>query len=189
MRPIRISVISAGVNTVSSTRRLADMLAASTSAALARRGDSAQVHTVELRDIAHEITDAALGASPAPALAQTIAELASADALIATTPIFSASYSGLFKSFFDCLPKQAINGLPTILGATAGSVRHQMALDHAIRPLLTYLKAEVVNTTVFAAPSSWTTAPETAALLARSNRAAEQLVARLSATAIDRLSA
>ena len=33
-----------------------------------------------------------------------------ADGLIAVTPVFSASYSGLFKSFFDVLEPDAIRG-------------------------------------------------------------------------------
>ena len=43
-----------------------------------------------------------------------------ADGLIAVTPIFSASYSGLFKTFFDVLEKDALSGKPVLLGATAG---------------------------------------------------------------------
>ena len=74
-----------------------------------------------------------------------------ADALVAVTPIFSASYSGLFKTFFDVLETDALAGKPTLVAATAGTARHSLALEHALRPLFSYLRAVVVPTAVFAA--------------------------------------
>jgi FMN reductase len=78
-----------------------------------------------------------------------------ADALIAVTPIFSASYSGLFKTFFDVLDKDALVGKPVLMGATAGTARHSLALEHALRPLFAYLRAVAVPTAVFAAAEDW----------------------------------
>jgi FMN reductase len=78
-----------------------------------------------------------------------------ADAVIAVTPIFSASYSGLFKTFFDVLDKDALVGTPVLMGATAGTARHSLALEHALRPLFAYLRATVVPTAVFAASEDW----------------------------------
>jgi FMN reductase len=79
----------------------------------------------------------------------------SADAVIAVTPIFSTSYSGLFKSFIDVLDPDALTGKPVLIGANAGTARHSLAIDYAIRPLFTYLHAEPVSTGVFAASSDW----------------------------------
>ena len=76
-------------------------------------------------------------------------------ALIAVTPIFAASYSGLFKTFFDVLEEDALAGKPVLLGATAGTARHSLALDHALRPLFAYLRAVAVPTGVFAAADDW----------------------------------
>lgn len=71
------------------------------------------------------------------------------------TPLYSASYSGLFKSFFDILDPDALVDLPVLIGATGGSERHSLALEHALRPLFGYLRAVVVPTAVFAASSDW----------------------------------
>jgi FMN reductase len=78
-----------------------------------------------------------------------------ADAVIAVTPIFSASYSGLFKTFFDVLDRDALAGKPVLMGATAGTARHSLALEHALRPLFAYLRAVAVPTAVFAAAEDW----------------------------------
>ena len=66
-------------------------------------------------------------------------------------PVFTASYSGLFKMFFDALDPNSLTGMPVLIGATAGTARHSLVLDHAMRPLLAYLRAVVVPTGVFAA--------------------------------------
>jgi len=75
-----------------------------------------------------------------------------ADGLIAVTPVFSASYSGLFKTFFDVLDKESLTGTPVLLGATAGTARHSLVVEHAMRPLFAYLRAIAVPTGVFAPP-------------------------------------
>lgn len=71
------------------------------------------------------------------------------------TPIFSASYSGLFKSFMDVIDPTALAGAPVLIGATGGTERHSLALDYAMRPLFTYLHAVVVPTGVYASSSDW----------------------------------
>lgn len=143
----RIVVVSAGLSTPSSTRLLADRLAAETRAAL----EDAEVVHVELRALAHELTDHLLTGFPAPALAAAIAAVRDADGVIAVTPVFSASYSGLFKTFVDVLEPGLLDGTPVLIAATAGTARHSLVLDHALRPLFSYLRAVVVPTGVFAA--------------------------------------
>jgi FMN reductase len=69
--------------------------------------------------------------------------------------VFTASYSGLFKSFVDVLDEDALTGKPVLLGATAGTARHSLVLEHAMRPLFSHLRAATVPTAVFAAPEDW----------------------------------
>ena len=78
-----------------------------------------------------------------------------ADGLIAVSPIFNASYSGLFKLFFDVLERDALDGVPVLIGATGGTARHSLALDHALRPLFAYLGALALPTGVYAAAEDW----------------------------------
>lgn len=142
-------MISAGVSVPSSTRLLADRLSAALGAAL--DGEDLDVVHVELREHAHALADALLTGFPPASLAESVRAVESADAVIAVTPVFSASYSGLFKSFVDVLDKEALRGTPVLVGATAGTPRHSLVLEHAMRPLFSYLGALVVPTGVFAA--------------------------------------
>ncbi|HEY1180241.1 MAG TPA: CE1759 family FMN reductase, partial [Phytomonospora sp.] len=107
--------------------------------------------------------------------------VAAADGLIAVTPVFSASYSGLFKSFFDVLDNTALTGKPVLAAATGGTARHSLALEHALRPLFAYLRAVVVPTAVYAASEDWGGSgdPLTDTLPSRIDRAAGELAALL----------
>jgi FMN reductase len=169
-----VVVVSAGLSVPSSTRLLADRLAAATVAALGE----AEVTHVELRDLAHELTDHLLTGFPGARLADAIEAVRRADALVAVTPVFSASYSGLFKTFFDVLEPGVLDGKPVLVAATAGTARHSLVLDHALRPLFSYLHAVVVPTGVFAATDDF----GDAGLDGRVARAAGELAALLGAT-------
>ncbi|HSK58562.1 MAG TPA: CE1759 family FMN reductase, partial [Actinomycetospora sp.] len=154
-----LAVVTAGLTTPSSTRLLADRLADATAAALRERGVDARtdvsLETIELREHARDLADHLVTGFPNAALRPVLDTVAGADGLIAVTPIFSASYSGLFKTFFDVLDKDALAGKPVLLGATAGTARHSLALEHAVRPLFSYLRAVTVPTAVFAATEDW----------------------------------
>ncbi|MEI3866240.1 FMN reductase [Microbacterium sp. CCNWLW134] len=174
----RIAVISAGLSSPSSTRLLADRLAMAAVRELGGRGDEAVTDVFELRDHAHAITDNLLTGFAPPNLETMINAVASADGLIAVTPIFSTSYSGLFKSFIDVLDPDALTGMPVLLGANAGTARHSLAIDYAIRPLFTYLHAAPVPTGVFAASSDWGGAGDQVSPLGeRIDRAAREFAA------------
>lgn len=167
-----IVVVSSGLSVPSSTRLLADRLVSATRDAL---GDP-DVTTVELRDIAHEVTDHVLTGFPGPAVAAAIDAVRRADGLIVVTPVFAASYSGLFKMFFDILEEGALDGKPVLVAATAGTARHSLVLEHALRPLFAYLRAVVVPTGVFAATDDFADG----ALADRVVRAAAELSALVS---------
>ena len=150
-----LAVVSAGLSKPSSTRMLADRLADATASRLRETGDDVTVEVVELRDLAQDITNNLLTGFPSGRLAAAIEAVTGADGLIAVTPIFSASYSGLFKSFFDILEPGAIAELPVLMGATGGTARHSLAIDFALRPLFAYLHAVPATTAVFAATDDW----------------------------------
>jgi FMN reductase len=151
----RLAVVSGGLNEPSSTRLLADRLATAAGRALAELEVEVEVDIIDLRDHAHDLTNMLLTGFAGPDLATAIDQVVKADGLIAATPIFSASYSGLFKTFFDVLEPDALAGKPVLIAATAGTARHSLALEHVVRPLFSYLHAVVVPTTVFAASEDW----------------------------------
>lgn len=176
MAPTTLVVVTAGLSKPSSTRLLADRLAESVVRQLPDGGATTQVTVVELRDLATEIAHHMVTGFPGPALREALDAVAGADALIAVTPVFTASYSGLFKSFFDVLDREALDGTPVLLAATGGTARHSLALEYALRPLFAYLRARPVPTAVFAASEDWGSGDDqTADLRSRVDRAAGEL--------------
>ncbi|MGW2620450.1 FMN reductase [Streptomyces sp. NPDC001500] len=165
---MKLVVVSAGLSVPSSTRLLADRLAQAV-----QRREPADVQVVELRDLAVEIAHNLTNGFPAGKLAAALEAVTAADGLIVVTPVFSASYSGLFKSFFDVLDQEALAGKPVLIAATGGSARHSLVLEHALRPLFSYLRAVVVPTAVYAASEDW----GAQGLPERIERAAGELVA------------
>src|SRR5690606_18833041 len=176
-------VISAGLSKPSSTRMLADRMAEETVASLAKLGVDATVSTFELRDTATDVTNNILTGFPSPKLEEFVDAVISADGLIAVTPVFTASYNGIFKSFFDIIDNTALAGLAVAIGATAGTPRHSLVLDHAMRPLFNYLHAVVVPTGVFAASEDWgASSSEGTSLHSRIQRTANELAPLVAAS-------
>lgn len=147
----KLVVISGGLSQPSSTRLLADRIAGAVTREVTARGEALDVEVIELRPLARDIADHLVSGMPPARLREALASVSSADGLVAVTPVFSASYAGLFKSFVDLLDPDSLTGKPMIIAATAGTPRHSLVLDHALRPLFTYLRAVVVPTGVFAA--------------------------------------
>ncbi|MFI8434081.1 FMN reductase [Streptomyces sp. NPDC079020] len=154
--PLRIVAVSAGLSKPSSTRMLADRLAGAAGERLRTEQDrGVEVQVIELRDLAVDIANHLVTGFPPQALKQAIETVAEADGLIAVTPVFTASYSGLFKSFFDLIDNTALTGKPVVIAATGGTARHSLVLEHAMRPLFAYLRAVTVPTSVYAASEDW----------------------------------
>ncbi|HTJ66428.1 MAG TPA: CE1759 family FMN reductase [Actinospica sp.] len=177
MDAVRLVVVSAGLRQPSSTRLLADRLAAAAERELRQRGREVDVRVLELRDHAVDIANNLVTGIPNSALGDALKAVETADGLIVVSPIFSASYSGLFKSFFDLIDPAALTGTPVVIAATGGSARHSLALEHALRPLFSYLHATVAPTAVYAATEDW--GGEAAEFVGRIDRAAGELAALL----------
>ena len=178
----RISIVTAGASEQSSTTLLAQRVGREVVKALEAGGlggaeqaegtdAGVEVSLVELRDLAGELGVAMGTGMVGDRLREALGIVARADGLIVATPVYKASYSGLFKSFFDVLDDDAILSTPTILVATAGTPRHALVPDQQMRPLFAYLRALVVPTSVFAAGDDW----QTAALTKRAARAAAEI--------------
>ncbi|MGW6499675.1 FMN reductase [Nonomuraea angiospora] len=169
---MKLVVVTAGLTQPSSSRLLADRLTQAVT-----RQAQAEVRVIELRDLAVDIANNFVTGFPNARLREAVEAVTEADGLIAVTPIFSGSYSGLFKSFFDVIDDGALAGKPVLIAATGGTARHSLALEHALRPLFAYLRAVVVPTAVYAASEDWGGAADafTDGLGPRIARAAEEL--------------
>ena len=155
MKRRKLAVVSGGLAQPSSTRLLADRLAMAADQALAELDVETEIDVLDLRDHARDLSNMLVTGFADERLGAAIKAVVEADGLITVTPIFNASYSGLFKIFFDILEHGALAGKPVLIAATAGSPRHSLALEHAVRPLFSYMRALVVPTAVFAASEDW----------------------------------
>lgn len=171
---LRLVAVTAGLGQPSTARILADRLAEAARVRVGERGRQVLVEVLELRDLALDIAGAMVAGFPGAKLRAALDAVEGADGLIAVSPIYTASYSGLFKSFFDVLDKDALTGKPTLIAATGGTARHSLALDHALRPMFAYLRAFMVPTAVFAASEDWASTGENS-LNERISRAGTEL--------------
>ncbi|KNE81322.1 MULTISPECIES: CE1759 family FMN reductase [Streptomyces] len=146
-----LAIISGGLRLPSSTRLLADRLEAAVCRELEAAGATVESSFVELRPLGRAVIDAMLTGFATDPLETAFETVAGADGVIAVTPAFNASYSGLFKSFFDVLPEETLSDMPVLIGATGGTERHSLVLEHAMRPMFSYLHAIVSPRGVYAA--------------------------------------
>ncbi|WP_329402828.1 FMN reductase [Streptomyces melanogenes] len=180
---MKLIAVSAGLSTPSSTRLLADRLTESARQELTARGHLVSTEVIELRGLAGDVANHLVTGFPPPRLAAAIDAVTGADGLVVVTPVFAASYSGLFKSFFDVIDPDALTGQPVLVAATGGTARHSLVLEHAMRPLFAHLRAVVVPTAVYAASEDWGSGGDeyTDGLPARIRRAGGELAALMAA--------
>ncbi|MGO1182630.1 MAG: CE1759 family FMN reductase [Micrococcaceae bacterium] len=152
---ISIAVVSAGSGVPSSTGMLADRLSSATREQLSGKGTGVDLHRIDIRELATDIAENHVSTSRSDHLDRALNHVETADALIAVTPTYKGSYSGMFKAFFDLFDDEAMKAKPVLLGATGGTARHSLMIDHAMRPLFTYLKAQIAPMAVFAATDDW----------------------------------
>ncbi|GGA71712.1 NADPH-dependent FMN reductase [Ornithinibacillus halotolerans] len=76
-------------------------------------------------------------------------ELMDADAIIIGTPIFQASIPATLKNIFDLLPEKAFQDKVVSIVVTAGSSKHFLIPEQQLKPILSYMKAQVVQSYVF----------------------------------------
>jgi FMN reductase len=178
---VKLAVISGGLREPSSTRLLADRLTAAAEAALASRNLTVTASVIELRPLARAIMDAMLAGFASPELESVFETVADADGVIAVTPAFNASFSGLFKSFFDVLPDETLSDMPVLIAATGGTERHSLVLEHALRPMFSYLHAVVSPTGVYAATDDFGARQGSVGLSERIGKAADDFARLLQA--------
>jgi FMN reductase len=104
----------------------------------------------------HDLVDAGPGIGAIardqlpPAVAEILAAIESADALIVGTPVYKGSYTGLFKHLVDFIEPAALTGKPVVLTATGGGTRHALIAEHQLRPLFGFFGALSIPTSVYA---------------------------------------
>lgn len=150
---MKIVAITAGTGVPSSSRMLTDFI--TNKMKEIKNDEIEKISTYELRDFAVLIAQANISGFASTELESVLDEVRSADILVAVSPVYQGSYSGVFKSFFDLFDIDDLEGHKVVLGMTGGSLRHSMVPEFLLKPLFSYLRANVSPTLIFADPNSW----------------------------------
>jgi len=140
-------------------------------AALAERGA-----VPSLIDLASLPADALLGRSRSDDVDDALARVSSATIIVASTPVYRATYSGLLKVFFDLLPINGLADKVAIAIATGGSPAHQLVIDHGLRPLFGSVGAITTPTGIYGTDSGFENGVPHASLIERIEHAASEAV-------------
>jgi FMN reductase len=133
-----VLIISGSPSSTSRTERLARSIAARINTR-DTKASLLDVRSLPADDLLHARFDA-------PSIVEATARVAAADGIVVATPIYKAAYSGLLKTFLDVLPQFALRGKVVLPLATGGTVAHVLAIDYALRPVLSSLDPlHVVN--------------------------------------------
>jgi FMN reductase len=131
-------------------------------AALAERGAS-----TTLVDLATLPADALLGRRRSSDVDDALARVAEATIVVASTPVYRATYTGLLKVFFDLFPVDALVNKTAIAIATGGSLAHQLVIDHGLRPLFASVGAVIAPTAVYGTDSAFENGVPNQSLISR----------------------
>jgi FMN reductase len=154
MSKTRIVVVIGNPGPKSRTKVLAQALSARLADRLAGRL-ALQIQTFEIAQLAPHLIAGATGGELPPEGLAAVRAIESADLLVAATPVYKGSYSGLFKHLFDLVGPDALVGTPVLLAANGGSDRHALVVDHQLRPLFAFFRALTVPSAVYAAESDF----------------------------------
>jgi FMN reductase len=137
--------INGSPNPTSKTGTLIDLAAG----AISNRVD---VSITEIRpyDLGPGFTGATSREEVSPNAEQAIRAIEEADMLIAGSPVYRGSYTGIFKHLFDLVDQYALVDMPVLLIATGGSERHSLVLEHQMRPLFAFFQAHTLPVSIYA---------------------------------------
>lgn len=152
-RSLTVVAVSGTLHRPSKTGLLVDAVLGAIREAASVDTRRVEAHTIELLDHAPALAAAlapAAGAGPEPALAHAYERVASADILVIATPVYKGSYTGLLKLFVDLLGQDALLDRPVLLAVTGGSPAHSLVIEHELRPLFGFFRADTLPTGVYA---------------------------------------
>ena len=144
-RPLRVVAVSGSYTDPSRTTSLVTAIAEAFGRAV-----SVETHVISLHELGPHL-GGALSRQQLPDVAKAELErIESADLLIVATPVYRASFTGLFKYLFDFVDQYALVDTPVLLAATGGSDRHALIVEHQLRPLFAFFQSLVLPLGVYA---------------------------------------
>ena len=150
-KPLNIVAVSGGLNKPSKTESLVQAI-------LDELGQATpiNVHFIKFSEIGHLLGGAIYRNQLPQRVQDDLAAVEAADALIVGTPVYRASFTGLFKHFFDFVEQTALVDVPVLLAASGGSDRHALVLEHQLRPLFSFFQAQTLPIGVYATDRDFT---------------------------------
>jgi FMN reductase len=150
-RPLRVVAVSGSLTHPSRTTALVEAIVEAFGRVI-----PIEPHIITLNSLGPHLAGA-LTRSTLPAVAeQELQRIESADLLVVATPVYRASFTGLFKHLFDFVDQYALVDTPVLLAATGGSERHALIIEHQLRPLFGFFQALALPVGVYAHDSDFT---------------------------------
>lgn len=151
VQPLNIVAVSGGLNTPSKTEALVQ-------AVLNELGEATpiNIHFIKFSEIGPLLGGAIYRNQLPQRVQDDLAAVEAADALIVGTPVYRASFTGLFKHFFDFVEQTALVDVLVLLAASGGSDRHALVLEHQLRPLFSFFQAQTLPIGVYATDRDFT---------------------------------
>jgi FMN reductase len=150
-RTLKVVAVSGSLNHPSKTTVLVEEIVASLAKAL-----PIDSHLITLTDLGPSLAGA-LTRSQLPAEAEAeLQRIETADILVVASPVYRASFTGLFKHLFDFIDQYALVDTPVLLAASGGSERHALIIEHQFRPLFAFFQALTLPVGIYAHDSDFT---------------------------------
>ena len=149
--PLKIVGVSGSLKAPSRTIELVEQIAESLGAQF-----ESETTIIRVNELGPSFAGA-LERSALPAeVEQALLAIETADVLIVASPVYRASFTGLFKHLFDFVDQYALVDTPILLAATGGSERHALIIEHQFRPLFGFFQALTLPLGVYAHDSDFT---------------------------------
>ena len=173
MSRLSIVGISGNVARPSRTRTLVDALLAE-----ARARGLGDTRSFDLVDAGPDIGASLSREGASDRVDRILSAIERADVLVAASPVYKASYTGLFKHLFDLLDPKALEGRHVLLAATGGSDRHALVIEHQLRPLFSFFGAHILPVSIYGVNGDFENSDELSpSIVPRIARAVDQLAA------------
>jgi FMN reductase len=150
-RTLKVVAVSGSLTHPSKTTALVEEIVATLGRSL-----PIESHLIALHELGPSLAGA-LKRSQLPAEAEAeLQRIESADVLIVASPVYRASFTGLFKHLFDFVDQYALVDTPVLLAASGGSERHALIIEHQFRPLFAFFQALTLPVGIYAHDSEFT---------------------------------
>ncbi|MCU1470344.1 MAG: msuE [Glaciihabitans sp.] len=150
-RTLKVVAVSGSLNHPSKTTALVEEIVAALGRAL-----PIESHLITLTDLGPSLAGALTRSQLPPQAEAELQRIETADLLVVASPVYRASFTGLFKHLFDFIDQYALVDTPVLLAASGGSERHALIIEHQFRPLFAFFQALTLPVGIYAHDSDFT---------------------------------